>query len=525
VSETQAPETHAGPLLAGRYRLDRLIASGGMAQVWEATDEVLSRRVAVKLLHPHLAADAVFVARFRREAVAAARLVHPSIVAIYDTHSDDQVEAIVMELVRGHTLRQELDRRPERVLEPFEAAAVVAEVAEALDVAHKAGVVHRDIKPGNVLLSEDGRVMVTDFGIAKALQESEGDLTATGTTLGTVKYLAPEQVEGGPVDARTDVYALGVILYELVCGRAPFTGDSDAAVALARLTQPPLRPRQVRAGVPRSLERVIMRALARDPDDRYASAGDLRTALLAAQRDELDDPSRESVLGFDVTSSSGSFTMARPGPAHAAPPGPPRGFASSERGWLVPAVFIVIIGVVLGVAGVLFSNTEAGRRLLGRPPETELVAPPGLGTPVPVAGITTFDPQGDDRERQDLAELAIDGRPDTEWQTEGYASRDFGNLKDGVGLFLSLDQAQELHTLRVTSSSEDWTAAVYVADQPGSDLDDWGDPVSVTEHIDTSDVAFDLGGKSGQYVLLWITRPANDGDKYRVRIAEAVVEA
>ena len=219
VSETQAPETHAGPLLAGRYRLDRLIASGGMAQVWEATDEVLSRRVAVKLLHPHLAADATFVARFRREAVAAARLAHPSIVAIYDTHSDAEVEAIVMELVRGHTLRQELDSRPGRVLEPGEASAIVAQVAEALDVAHKAGVVHRDVKPGNVLLSEDGRVMVTDFGIAKALQESEGDLTVTGTTLGTVKYLAPEQVEGGPVDARTDVYALGVILYELVCGR------------------------------------------------------------------------------------------------------------------------------------------------------------------------------------------------------------------------------------------------------------------------------------------------------------------
>jgi serine/threonine-protein kinase len=523
VSETQAPETHAGPLLAGRYRLDRLIASGGMAQVWEATDEVLSRRVAVKLLHPHLAADAVFVARFRREAVAAARLVHPSIVAIYDTYSDDQTEAIVMELVRGRTLRQELDERPEHVLDPVEAAAVVAQVAEALDVAHKAGVVHRDVKPGNVLLSEDGRVMVTDFGIAKALQESEGDLTITGTTLGTVKYLAPEQVEGGPVDARTDVYALGVILYELVCGRPPFTGDSDAAVALARLTHDPLRPRQVRAGVPRPLERVIMRALARDPDDRYASAGDLRAALLAAERDhldQLDDPSY-GTLGFDVTSSSGSFTVA--GPRHA-PPGPPRGFARSERGWLVPAVLIVAIGVALGVAGVLFSNTEAGRRLLGRPPEAEVVAPPSVGTPLPVADVTTFDPEGDDRERPDLAGLAVDGRAETEWQTEGYASRNFGNLKDGVGLVLSIDEARALAALRVSSPSQDWTAEVYVADQAGAALGDWGDPVTVKENIESSDVVFELGGRSGRYVLLWITRPANDGDKYRVRIAEAVVE-
>jgi eukaryotic-like serine/threonine-protein kinase len=529
VSETQAPETHAGPLLAGRYRLDRLIASGGMAQVWEAIDEVLSRRVAVKLLHPHLAADAVFVARFRREAVAAARLVHPSIVAIYDTYSDDQTEAIVMELVRGRTLRQELDQRPEHVLDPVEAAAVVAQVAEALDVAHKAGVVHRDVKPGNVLLSEDGRIMVTDFGIAKALQESEGDLTVTGTTLGTVKYLAPEQVEGGPVDARTDVYALGVILYELVCGRPPFTGDSDAAVALARLTHDPLRPRQMRAGVPRPLERVIMRALARDPDERYASAGDLRAALLANERDrldQLDDPSFGS-LGFDITSSSGGFTVARPRHAQTTPPGPAApagGFARSERGWLVPAVLIVAVGVALGVAGVLFSNTEAGRRLLGRPPETELVAPPGVGTPVPVVEITTFDPEGDDREREDLAGMAIDGRVETEWQTEGYASRDFGNLKDGVGLVLSLDEPRALSALRVSSPSQDWTAEVYVADQAGSALGDWGDPVTVNENIETSDVVFDLGGRSGGYVLLWITRPANDGDKYRVRIAEAVVE-
>ncbi|MGH9118825.1 MAG: protein kinase domain-containing protein [Acidimicrobiales bacterium] len=523
MSETQAPETHAGPLLAGRYRLDRLIASGGMAQVWEAIDEVLSRRVAVKILHPHLAADAIFVARFRREAVAAARLVHPSIVAIYDTHSDDNVEAIVMELVRGRTLRQELDARPERVLEPFEAAAVVAEVAEALDVAHKAGVVHRDVKPGNVLLSEDGRVMVTDFGIAKALQEGEGDLTVTGTTLGTVKYLAPEQVEGEPVDARTDVYALGVILYELVCGRPPFTGDSDAAVALARLTQPPLRPRQVRAGVPRPLERVIMRALAREPADRYESAGDLRAALLVAERNELDDPSFESSLGFDVTSSSGGFTVTRP--RHAAPsPAANRGFARTERGWLVPAVLIIMLGVGLGVAGVLFSSTDAGRRLLGRPPATDAVPPAELGSPLQLAEVTTFDPQGDDRERPDLASRAVDGQPDTEWQTEGYASRDFGNLKDGVGLILALDEATTLNSLRITSPSQDWTAQVYVADQPGTGLDDWGDPVATNENIETADVAFDLGGTTGRYVLLWITRPADDGDRYRVRIAEAVLE-
>ncbi len=207
-----------GRLIGGRYRLDRLIATGGMAQVWEATDETLARKVAVKLLHPHLAADESFVERFRREAVAAARLSHPAIVSIYDTCSDGDVEAIVMELVHGSTLREYLNEHG--ALEPGQAVAILAEVADALDTAHRSGVVHRDIKPANILLSTDGRVLVADFGIAKA----GSDLTATNTTLGTAKYLAPEQVEGGAVDARTDVYALGVVLYEALCGRAPFVG-------------------------------------------------------------------------------------------------------------------------------------------------------------------------------------------------------------------------------------------------------------------------------------------------------------
>lgn len=516
VSDTQAPEAYAGPLLAGRYRLDRLIASGGMAQVWEAVDEVLSRRVAVKILHPHLAADTTFLARFRREAVAAARLVHPSIVAIYDTYSDDSVEAIVMELVPGRTLRQEVDSRPERVLEPGEAAAIVAAVAEALDVAHKAGVVHRDVKPGNVLLSEDGRVMVTDFGIAKAVQESEGDLTVTGTTLGTVKYLAPEQVEGLPVDPRTDVYALGVILYELVCGRPPFIGDTDAAVALARLTQRPLRPRQLRAGVPRPLERVILRALARESDDRYASAGDLRAALLVAEG-ELDETNFDGSLGFDRAAA-----VAAVGDADGAAPN--RGFARAERGWLVPAVLIVVVGVALGVTGVLFSRTDVGRQLLGQPPISEPAAEAAPGAQLAVENVLPFDPQGDEEERNDLASLAVDGQGDTEWQTEGYRSRNFGNLKNGVGLMLTLAEARELRSLRVTSPSDDWTAEVYLADQAGAELEDWGQPVATTERVDAGEVVFDLGGRSGQYVLLWITRPANDGDRFRVRIAEVAVE-
>ena len=247
-------------LLGARYRLDELLASGGMAQVWLGTDEVLRRAIAVKVLHQHLAADETFVTRFRHEAIAVARLSHPAIVNVYDTCSDDGIEAIVMELVRGQTLRERLDEGP---LDPWVAANIAAQVAGALAVAHAAGLVHRDIKPANILLSEDGRVKVGDFGIAKAAESA--DLTQEGSFLGTAKYLAPEQVEAKPVDARTDLYSLGVVLYEMLCGRVPFEADTSSGTALARLHSDPQRPRLVKAGVPCELEAITMRLLAPTP--------------------------------------------------------------------------------------------------------------------------------------------------------------------------------------------------------------------------------------------------------------------
>ena len=242
---SQAAGVSAGALLGGRYRLDELLASGGMAQVWLGTDEVLRRPIAVKILHQHLAADETFVTRFRHEAIAVARLSHPSIVNVYDTCSDDGVEAIVMELVRGQTLRTTARRRARstRGWPPTSPPRWRG----ALAVAHAAGLVHRDIKPANILLSEDGRVKVGDFGIAKAAESA--DLTQEGSFLGTAKYLAPEQVEAKPVDGRTDLYSLGVVLYEMLCGRVPFEADTSSATALARLhSDPPAAPaRQGRA--------------------------------------------------------------------------------------------------------------------------------------------------------------------------------------------------------------------------------------------------------------------------------------
>src|SRR5438874_3825063 len=312
-----------------------------MAQVWEGHDPVLDRPVAVKILHPHLAADEAFLERFRREAVAAARLAHPSVVATYDTGVDGSLAFIVMELVRGHTLRDELGRGP---LPAGRAAYIAAEVADALDHAHQAGIVHRDVKPANILVCDDGRVKVADFGIAKAASVGR-DLTQTGALLGTAKYLSPEQVDGQPQDRRSDVYALGVVLYEMLCGRAPFTAESEMAIALAHLRTAPMSPRQVRAGVPRPLETVVLRAMAKSPTDRFQTAADMRTALISI---DLGDDDAVPMVSRDPTP-----------PAGIAP-----SFAQTERSWLVPVMLIVVLALVLGTLGVLFARTPTGSSLL-----------------------------------------------------------------------------------------------------------------------------------------------------------------
>jgi eukaryotic-like serine/threonine-protein kinase len=486
-----------GRLLAGRYRLDHLIATGGMAQVWEATDEVLTRRVAVKLLHPHLAADSSFVERFRREAIAAARLAHPSIVSIYDTCTDGEVEAIVMELVKGTTLRKLLDDKKQ--LEPENAVGIVAEVADALEAAHRTGLVHRDVKPANILLSDDGRVLVADFGIAKAAEGA--DLTHTGTALGTAKYLAPEQVLGQPVDARADVYALGVVLYECLCGRPPFVADTEAGTALARLQQAPRRPRELRAGIPKPLEDVVLRALAREPGDRYATAGVLRTALLAVSRGEIPVPdvaTHTSVPGDSTVAVAPARDRTPAGgvPLRAAPP--PRRPARSR---VVPIFLALLIAAALIVGGILVSGAD--RSPSGTDSTNTIPANAGAG--VRIAAATPFDPEGDGHEKDNEASNAIDGDPNTAWSTEGYFQRTFGT-KSGVGLVLTLETSATLASLKVTSKANDWAFGIYVADSPKASLAEWGEPVATKEHTKgPGTTTSDLKGKKGSAVLIWIT--------------------
>ncbi|HEU5085220.1 MAG TPA: protein kinase [Acidimicrobiales bacterium] len=490
-----------GTTIADRYRLEAPIASGGMATVWRATDTVLTRPVAVKVLHAHLAADPEFVARFRREAVAAARLAHPAIVAIYDT-SDDP-ESIIMELVEGHTLREELDKRS--FLPPAEAVAIASSICQALEVAHKAGIVHRDVKPANVLLSPGGQLKVADFGIAKAARSTEDDdhhlpdLTAIGRMVGTAKYLAPEQVSGGDIDARTDVYAMGALLYEMVCGRPPFTGDNDLAVATARLHGPPDRPRTVLRTVPPRLDEIIMKALSLDPDRRHPSAAALWADL---QSCPLDDD---------------AVAMPPPPPPDATSVGEQPSFARSERSWLVPALLVSLVAVALGLAWVLIGGTEARRDLFDL---VDRVRPGGGETsedddggaaPLAFTGATSFDPDGDGSEHEEEAALAFDGDTATAWTTERYNSRDLGGLKDGVGIILSLQEAAALDELVLTSADAGWAAEIYVSSAQGASLADWGTPAATVDGAEPGETTVALDGAEGQHVLVWVTDLGDDG--------------
>ncbi len=329
-----------------------------------------------------LAVDEALRVRFRNEAIAAAKLTHPGIVATYDTGDDDGTAYIVMELVEGTTLRRLIDERG-RLPVP-EAADIASQVADALEHAHRQGLVHRDIKPANVLVQPDGRVKVTDFGIAKAA--GGDDLTRTGTVVGTARYLAPEQVNGNKVDGRADVYALGLILYEMLAGSAPFAGDSDMATAVARLTNAPEPIRTARPEVSRHLEDVVARSLARDPEYRYQSAQAFKDALTpghdTAPTGALAPPPAPRPAAAPPARAGGRAESTAVG---APPPAQPAPVAAARRGRRWP--WLVLILVLLGAgAAVAYALTNLGGG--SDAPGTAAAATQAL----PIAAAHDFDP-------------------------------------------------------------------------------------------------------------------------------------
>jgi len=269
--------------LGDRYDVGQVIGRGGMAEVYEGTDRRLSRRVAIKVLRPDLAKDPMFQERFRREAQSAAGLNHPNIVAIYDTGEDligdgdnkVSVPYIVMEFVDGVTLRHMLNNGP-RIL-PERALEVIAGVLAALDYAHRHGIVHRDIKPANIMINTNGDAKVMDFGIARAMSDAATSVTATSAVMGTAQYLSPEQARGELVDARSDIYSSGCVLYELLTGVTPFNGDSPVAIAYQHVNEPPKPPSSLDPSIPSTLDAITLNSLAKSPANRYQTAAEMRT--------------------------------------------------------------------------------------------------------------------------------------------------------------------------------------------------------------------------------------------------------
>ncbi|HEV2310078.1 MAG TPA: protein kinase [Acidimicrobiia bacterium] len=343
-----------GRVLDGRYRLVSEVARGGMATVWDAEDTLLARRVAVKILHAELAYDEALRARFRNEAVAAARLADPGIVATYDTGDDHGVGYIVMEFVDGPTLRRILDLQGR--LAVVEAVRIGREVASALSAAHREGIVHRDVKPANVLVPPEGPVKVTDFGIAKA--GGGGELTRTGTVVGTARYLAPEQLRGEPVDPRTDLYALGLVLYEMLAGELPFHGDTEMSVALARLSNAPAPIRQLRPEVPAGLARLVMSCLALEPADRPPTARAVAEFLSDRPRDASQERPRAEAMHTVV------MPPPEPAPVRSRPAPPPR----RRRGPI--ALLAVILFVAGAAAGYLLVRAADAGAATSPPPAT-----------------------------------------------------------------------------------------------------------------------------------------------------------
>jgi eukaryotic-like serine/threonine-protein kinase len=282
-------------LLADRYEVGRLLGTGGMAEVYEGRDRLLARRVAIKVLLGELGQDPSFLARFKREAQAAASLSHPNVVAVYDTGVQDSTHFIVMEYVEGRTLRDLL--RIGGPPPPERAALIAADVCNALAAAHARGLIHRDVKPANVMLTPDGTVKVMDFGIARAT--SSDTITQTHAVIGTAQYISPEQVEGREVDARSDLYSLGCLLYEMLTGRVPFAGESPVSIAYRHVREDPVPPRRINPRIPPALEAITLRAMAKHPANRYQTAAELRADLERALAGRPLAAAPAPVGGFD----------------------------------------------------------------------------------------------------------------------------------------------------------------------------------------------------------------------------------
>jgi serine/threonine-protein kinase len=490
-----------GTVLSGRYKLEAKLGSGGMSTVYLARDTTLDRQVAVKVMHREMSEQADQLQRFRQEARAVAKLSHPNVVAVIDAGEDGGHPYIVFEYVEGETLKQRINRVG--ALDAQEALAYAIEIARGLTVPHARNMVHRDIKPQNVLIDSEGRAKLTDFGISRQLEQD--GMTATGRVLGTTDYVAPEQAMGHPVDQRSDIYSLGVVLYEMLTGQVPFTADSQVGVAMKHVNEDLPDVQQRRPELSAAAAMVVERATGKDPGDRYQAVGELIDDLATALEVEA--------------ARAGSTTGEATSVLEAVPPNE-RKLSDGSR-WSRVALLLLLLAAAVVLAAVLLISSGNGPGGGGGALEDK-------GKPVPLAEASDYDPQGDDEEDPEAVSLAVDGNPTgTAWTSEHYDDDEFAGTKSGpdpgVGLYV-VSKATTTPKEMIVRGTPGWDAQVYAtAAGPPEEVSEWGEPVGdVTDAKDLEEVDLHLPSPA-KYFLIWFTKaaPSQDQDnRYRIEISD-----
>ncbi|UGS33685.1 protein kinase domain-containing protein [Capillimicrobium parvum] len=483
--------TPVGTLLSGRYRLDAQIGSGGMSTVFRAFDTVLERPVAIKLMHREMSSDSDQLERFRREARAVAQLNHPHIVQVIDAGEDDNTPYIVLEYIEGQTLKDCI-RRKGRLPIP-EAIAYAIEIARALEAAHARAIVHRDVKPQNVLIDSEGSAKVTDFGIARTLTE-EG-LTADGRVLGTTDYVSPEQALGHPVTGQSDIYSLGIVLYEMLTGEVPFRGENQVAVAMKHVREDLPDVSMRRPEISTALAAVVDHATAKELERRYQDA-----ASLAA---DLEDVlAIETARAGDATGEATTVLRTLPGSARRRLP-----WRARVPRLAVIALLLLAAGAIGAVVLLARDNTERGTRPPDIKPQT-----PGLHVvALRSKAAHDYDPFGGDGEHSDEASAAIDDDSKSTWSTESYQA---GALnKPGVGLYVDAAPGVAAQRMELRTTTPGWSGAVYAAeDGPPDSIGGWTKVASLNDVKRSQQISLDTAGKRFRYYLVWIEKLPEGGE-------------
>jgi eukaryotic-like serine/threonine-protein kinase len=486
--------TLVGTLLNGRYRLDASVGAGGMSTVYRAFDTLLERQVAIKLMHRDIAGDPDQLERFRREARAVAQLNHPHVVGVIDageeghpTELGPRMPYIVFEYVEGETVKDRIRRHGR--LPVTEAVAYAIEVARALGAAHERRIVHRDVKPQNVLIDEEGSAKVTDFGIARSLAE-EG-LTMDGRVLGTTDYVSPEQALGHPVTGQSDLYSLGIVLFEMLTGDVPFHGETQVSVAMKHVREDLPDVQLRRPEISSALAAVVDRATEKDLDRRYHSAAE----LIADLEDVLPiEAARSGQASGEVT------TVLRTLPPDAQRRLPLRARRRARR--LALAALVLAVAATAIVGRVLLDRTERGTGTRNAPPPS-----PGLeGVSLRQSGAHDFDPLGTGGEHPDEAKAVVDQDPSTTWSTETYQDGNLG--KAGVGIYVDAKPRVAARVMQVLTPTPGFAADVFAAPGGGpapAQLEGWKKVGSLNAERTKNRVDLATGGRRYRYYLVWLT--------------------